>query len=93
LTAEQIRFAQTIYAAGSDLLTLINDILDLSKIEAGMLEIQPEPVAIARLVDELSRTFQPVAAQKGLALEIHIDEAAPAAIETDPARLSQILKT
>ena len=92
LTAEQIRFAQTIYAAGNDLLTLINDILDLSKIEAGMLDVRPERVVLARLGDELTRTFQPVAAHKGLALAIRIDPTAPAHLETDPARLSQSLK-
>jgi signal transduction histidine kinase/CheY-like chemotaxis protein/CHASE3 domain sensor protein len=92
LSPEQIRFAQTIHAAGNDLLTLINDILDLSKIEAGMLDVRPEPISIARLVDEVTRTVQPVAAQKRLALEVHVDESAPEPFETDPARLSQILK-
>ena len=92
LNAEQIKFAQTIYSAGNDLLTLINDILDLSKIEAGMLEVRPEAISVARLADELTRTFQPVAASKGLELAIEIDAAMPAHIEADPARLSQILK-
>jgi signal transduction histidine kinase/CheY-like chemotaxis protein/CHASE3 domain sensor protein len=92
LNEEQIRFAQTIYAAGNDLLTLINDILDLSKIEAGMLDVRPEPVAIARLVDEITRTFQPVAAQKRLALEVSASASAPEQLETDPARVSQILR-
>ena len=92
LSAEQIRFAQTIYAAGNDLLILINDILDLSKIEAGMLEVRPETIAVPRLIDELTRTFQPVAAQKGLELAIRGGATAPDHIEADPARLSQILK-
>ena len=92
LNPEQVRFAQTIYAAGNDLLTLINDILDLSKIEAGMLDVRSEPIAIARLVDELAGTFQPVAADKGLELELRVEATAPPAIEADPARLSQILK-
>ncbi len=92
LNAEQIRFAQTIYSAGNDLLTLINDILDLSKIEAGMLEVRPEPIALPRLVEDLTRTFQPIAAQKRLALDIRLDDAAPETIETDATRLSQILK-
>jgi signal transduction histidine kinase/CheY-like chemotaxis protein/CHASE3 domain sensor protein len=91
LTDEQIKFAETIYAAGNDLLTLINDILDLSKIEAGMLDVRPETIQIVRLVDELSRTFQPLAAVKGIELAIHslggLDR-----IESDPGRLSQILK-
>jgi signal transduction histidine kinase/CheY-like chemotaxis protein len=92
LNPEQIRFAQTIYAAGNDLLTLINDILDLSKIEAGMLDVRPEPIALPRLVEELGRTFQPIAAQRHLALEIHLADGAPDAIETDATRLSQVLK-
>ncbi|HET9622466.1 MAG TPA: response regulator [Kofleriaceae bacterium] len=91
LNAEQIRFAQTIYSAGNDLLTLINDILDLSKIDAGMLDVRPELVPIARLADELDRTFQPVAAQKGLDFQVRI-QGAPEMIETDPTRVMQILK-
>ena len=92
LNPEQIRFAQTIYAAGNDLLTLINDILDLSKIEAGMLDVRPESVALPRLIEELTRTFQPLAAQKHLELVIVAEDGAPDTIETDPARLSQIVK-
>jgi signal transduction histidine kinase/CheY-like chemotaxis protein/CHASE3 domain sensor protein len=92
LNDEQVRFARTIYDAGNDLLTLINDILDLSKIEAGMLEVRPEPIPLGRLVDEIGRTFQPIAAQKQLGLELRVDEAAPELIETDLTRLSQILK-
>ncbi|MBS0445047.1 MAG: response regulator [Proteobacteria bacterium] len=92
LTDEQVKFAQTISGAGNDLLALINDVLDLSKIEAGKVDVQPEPVLVAKAVDALVRTMQPIAAQKGLALRMAIDEAAPAAIETDAQRLAQILK-
>ena len=92
LSAEQVRYAETIYAAGNDLLMLINDILDLSKIEAGVLDVRPEPVPLPRLIDELARTFQPVADHKQLALELRIDPSAPEAIDTDPTRLLQILK-
>src|SRR5262249_46505963 len=67
LTPEQIKFAQTISSAGNDLLTLINDILDLSKIEAGKVEVTPEPVVVARAVDELASTFRAVADDKKLA--------------------------
>jgi signal transduction histidine kinase/CheY-like chemotaxis protein/CHASE3 domain sensor protein len=91
LNAEQVRFAETIHAAGNDLLMLINDILDLSKIEAGMLDVRPEPVAIARVLDELVQGFQAVAAQRQLGLEVRA-EAAPELIDTDPTRLSQILR-
>ena len=92
LNAEQIKFAQTIYAAGNDLLTLINDILDLSKVEAGKLDVRPESITIARLVDDLSNTFQPIATQKQLELVMSIEAGAPDKIETDPTRLQQILK-
>ncbi|HEV7556326.1 MAG TPA: CHASE3 domain-containing protein, partial [Kofleriaceae bacterium] len=92
LNAEQIKFAQTIYTAGNDLLTLINDILDLSKIEAGMLDVRAESVPLARVLDDLASTFQPVAAQKRLALDLRVAPGAPESIETDSMRLSQILK-
>jgi signal transduction histidine kinase/CheY-like chemotaxis protein/CHASE3 domain sensor protein len=91
LNAEQIKFAQTIYTAGNDLLTLINDILDLSKIEAGMLDVRPEPVVLSRLGDELAGVFQPVARQRSLDLQIQISSSLES-IETDPTRLNQILR-
>jgi signal transduction histidine kinase/CheY-like chemotaxis protein/CHASE3 domain sensor protein len=92
LTDEQVKFAQTIYSSGNDLLTLINDILDLSRIEAGKLDVRPEQVQLRRLTDELSNVFQPVAHDKKLEIDFTIDEGAPAAILTDPTRLQQILK-
>ena len=92
LSAEQIKFASTIYSAGNDLLTLINDILDLSKIEAGMLDVRTEPVPIERLLADLGSTFQPVAAQKQLALQLEVAPGTAASLETDPTRLLQILK-
>ncbi len=92
LSAEQIKFANTIYSAGNDLLTLINDILDLSKIEAGMLDVRTEPVVLERLLADLGNTFQPIAAQKQLAIELHAAPGVAASIETDPTRLLQILK-
>jgi signal transduction histidine kinase/ActR/RegA family two-component response regulator len=91
LTGEQIKFADTIYSAGNDLLTLINDILDLSKIEAGKLDVRPEIVSIARLVDDLKTTFEPVAKEKALELATSAT-GAPDGIETDPTRLQQILR-
>jgi signal transduction histidine kinase/DNA-binding response OmpR family regulator/CHASE3 domain sensor protein len=92
LTEEQVKFAQTIYSAGNDLLTLINDILDLSRIEAGKLDVRPEQVPLSRLLDELSNTFAPIAAQKSLEFAITTRDGLPAAIFTDPVRLQQILK-
>ncbi|WP_448663279.1 response regulator [Sphingomonas sp. CJ20] len=92
LTAEQIKFARTIESSGNDLLTLINDILDLSKIEAGHVDIRPEPVGLVRLGTDLRQVFQPVAQQRGLDLDIALDDEAPRGIETDRLRLEQILK-
>jgi CheY-like chemotaxis protein len=92
LTAEQIKFAQTISSAGNDLLAIINDILDLSKIESGKVELAPEAVVVARMMDDLVRTFQPVARNKGLGFNATVAPHAPESIETDPQRLGQILK-
>jgi signal transduction histidine kinase/CHASE3 domain sensor protein len=92
LTEEQIKFAQTIYSAGNDLLTLINDILDLSRIEAGKLDVRPESVPLGRMLEELSNGFQPIAKERGLEFSITREDGLPSAIYTDPVRLQQILK-
>jgi CheY-like chemotaxis protein/CHASE3 domain sensor protein len=92
LTAEQIKFAETIYSAGNDLLTLINDILDLSKIEAGKLDVRPEEVTVLRLRDELADIFGPLARDKGIELTATVERDVPATIFTDPTRLQQVLK-
>ena len=87
-----MRYAQTIQSSGNDLLTLINDILDLSKIEAGHMEIKPEPLALARLTKDLTNLFTPVAEKKNLEFRIEVAPECPATIETDGQRLEQILK-
>jgi len=92
LNAEQVKFAQTIYSAGNDLLTLINDILDLSRIEAGKLDVRPESVPLGRLAEELSNTFEPIAKDRGLEFSIRSEPGLPAVIFTDPTRLTQILR-
>jgi len=92
LTPEQLKFAQTIYGAGNDLLNLINDILDLSKVEAGRLELQPQFVSVHRLVDAMQRVFEPLASQKKLAFELRVEPDAPASMVTDNQRVEQILK-
>jgi signal transduction histidine kinase/DNA-binding response OmpR family regulator/CHASE3 domain sensor protein len=92
LDAEQVRFAQTIHGAGNDLLALINDILDLSKIEAGRLDVRLDAIPLARLADDLSRTFHPIASARQLALEFRIEPGAPDVIDSDPTRLPQILR-
>jgi CheY-like chemotaxis protein/CHASE3 domain sensor protein len=92
LTAQQVKFAQTITSAGNDLLSLINDVLDLSRIEAGKVEVAPEAVSVARTVDGLIKTFQPAADQKRLRFSTTVEPGVPEQIETDPQRLGQILK-
>ena len=85
LTDEQVKYAKTIQSSGNDLLNLINDILDLSKIEAGHVEIRPETVSLERLVKDIRQVFQPIAQEKNLAFEIDIAPECPATIDTDRA--------
>lgn len=92
LTAEQVKYAQTIYGAGNDLLTLINDILDLSKIEAGKMDVTLTDVPIARITGTLTRTFEPVAADKGLRFSVVVEPGTPERIFTDQQRVEQVLK-
>ncbi|WP_028035463.1 response regulator [Chelativorans sp. J32] len=92
LTADQIKYAQTIETAGNDLLTLINDILDISRIEAGHLEIQPQRVRIDDITRKLETTFQPSAMQKGLSFRTEVSQNLPAEMEIDPQRIEQVLK-
>ncbi len=92
LTEEQVKYARTIQSSGNDLLNLINDILDLSKIEAGHVEIHPEVTPLARMATGLRQLFDPVAQEKKLDFAIEIDETIPRSFETDPQRLEQILK-
>ena len=92
LTSEQVQYAKTIQAAGNDLLTLINDILDLSKIESGHMEMHPDSVSIKQLMTDLERTFQPVADQKGLTFRQQILPGCPSTLVTDRQRLEQVLK-
>ena len=92
LSDEQVRFAQTISGAGNDLLVLINDILDLSKIEAGKVEVNPETIPLAPTVQVLVETMAPLAQQRGLALNASVEAGTPERIETDGQRLGQILK-
>jgi CheY-like chemotaxis protein/signal transduction histidine kinase/CHASE3 domain sensor protein len=92
LTATQVKYAQTITSAGNDLLRLINDVLDLSRIEAGKVELAPEQVSISNAVESLAKTFQPTADQNGLRFSWVIEPGAPEQVETDQQRLGQILK-
>ncbi|MDX6508305.1 MAG: hypothetical protein QOG81_57, partial [Gaiellaceae bacterium] len=93
LTEKQTEFANTIFSAGSDLLDLINDILDLSKVEAGKMDLNPREVKLADLRDFVERSFRLVAEDKGLDLGVEIEGAnVPPTIYTDEQRLQQVLK-
>ena len=92
LSAEQVKFAESIYSAGNDLLNLINDILDISKVEAGKLEVRPENATVARLIEGLRGMFQPMAADKALDFHVEVQPGTPPMIFTDRQRLEQILK-
>src|SRR5256885_604953 len=92
LTPKQIDYAQTIYAAGADLLALISDILDLAKIESGTITLDFGPLRLTDLQDYVDRTFRPTALEQNLDFTISIDPRLPTVIETDEKRLQRILK-
>ncbi|KPC49089.1 response regulator [Amantichitinum ursilacus] len=92
LDAEQVKFAQSIYSAGNDLLTLINDILDLSKVEAGKLELWPQSITPRGALEPLEQLFRPLAASRNIDFEIVLEPSLPPQMYTDPSRLQQILK-
>jgi signal transduction histidine kinase/CheY-like chemotaxis protein len=92
LTEKQVEFAGTIHTSGSDLLTLINDILDLSKVEAGKMDVSIAPVTLSDVGGRIERTFREVAEQKGLAFAVELDERVGPTIETDAQRLEQVLR-
>ncbi|HWE91808.1 MAG TPA: HAMP domain-containing protein [Pseudonocardiaceae bacterium] len=92
LTPKQVEFANVIHSAGSDLLQLINDILDLSKVEAGKMDIHTERFRVAELLDYVHSTFQPLTAEKGLRFEIVVAPDMPAELFTDQQRLRQVLR-
>lgn len=92
LTEDQVKYARTIQSSGNDLLNLINDILDLSKIEAGHVEIQPGSVSVERVANNLRQVFQPLATDKKLDFAVEVAPGCARSIETDPQRLEQVLK-
>lgn len=92
LSEDQIESAKIIHSGGLDLLTLINDILDLSKVEAGKLDIQMEEVRLDDLLQSLRYQFNPVAKEKGLSFILKIDDQIPEIVTTDGQRTEQILK-
>ncbi len=92
LTEKQIEFSKTIHQAGFDLLGLINDILDLSKVEAGRMDVNVDEVSIAAELAALERAFAAIAEEKGVAFALEVAPDAPTAIGTDPQRLQQVLR-
>jgi CheY-like chemotaxis protein/signal transduction histidine kinase len=92
LMPEQVKYARGIASAGNDLLALINDILDLSKIEARKVEVSRGSVNLAELALRLAETFEPIALQKQILFRVDRDAKLPESIDTDGQRLSQILK-
>ncbi|CRK57176.1 Putative SigmaB asociated two-component system sensor protein [Alloactinosynnema sp. L-07] len=92
LTPKQVEYAGIIHSAGSDLLQLINDILDLSKVEAGKMDVSPERIPLRRLLDYAEATFRPLTTQKNLDFRISSTGGVPTEVVTDDARLRQVLR-
>ncbi|MCW5589738.1 MAG: response regulator [Legionellales bacterium] len=92
LTEEQVEEARVIHNGGLELLSLINDILDLSKVEAGKLTLVPEDVYLADMIKDLSQQFDPIAKESGVAFKLELDPTLPKTIFTDSQRVEQILK-
>lgn len=92
LTAKQIQFAQTIASSGADLLELINQILDLARIESGKVEIQVEQVDVAELAQAMEQQFRALAESKKLGFEVHCDPSLPKTISTDGRHLGQVIR-
>nr|WP_173528880.1 HAMP domain-containing protein [Nonomuraea antri] len=92
LSVQEVEFATTIHNAGSDLLQLINDILDLSKIEAGRMDVRPERLPLSKLLDYVDATFRPLTVDRRLTFEIDVRAGAPRELYHDERRLQQILR-
>jgi CheY-like chemotaxis protein/HAMP domain-containing protein/signal transduction histidine kinase len=92
LTPKQVEYAETILASGSDLLGLISDVLDLSKVEAGKMALAAGEVEVAALTEHVERSFRPLAEEKGLHFKLETDPAVSSVIRTDRQRLEQVLK-
>jgi HAMP domain-containing protein/CheY-like chemotaxis protein/signal transduction histidine kinase len=92
LTSKQVEFARTIHSAGTDLLNLISDILDLSKIESGTVTVEAEEIPFSKLLDTVDRAFRHEAENRKLSFDIHLDPHLSRGIVTDSKRLMQVLK-
>jgi signal transduction histidine kinase/DNA-binding response OmpR family regulator len=91
LTTKQVEYAQTIYSSGSDLLTIINEILDLSKVESGKIAVNIAEVSLADLTEAIEQKFRLIAQDKGLKFHIIVADDVPAMLRTDGQRLQQII--
>ncbi|WP_050507845.1 MULTISPECIES: HAMP domain-containing protein [Streptomyces] len=92
LNEQEVQFAITIHRAGSDLLQLINDILDLSKIEAGRMDVRPKRLPLIKLLNYVHDTFRPMTLDRGLAFEVSVSESVPKELFSDEQRLQQVLR-
>jgi CheY-like chemotaxis protein/HAMP domain-containing protein/putative methionine-R-sulfoxide reductase with GAF domain len=92
LSSKQLEYAATIHGSGKDLLNLINDILDLSKIEAGQLQFSLEQVPLSELTESVQALFAPVAEDRGLGFELSLEDGLPRSLHTDLQRSQQVLK-
>ena len=92
LTSDQVEYAQVIQSSGQGLLSLIDEILDLSKIESGKMDLEYSTVFLQEIADDMKTLFQPVAQDRKLEFEISIDKGLPSQIDTDKMRLEQVLK-
>src|SRR5262249_41771264 len=92
LSAKQTEYAKTIHSSGNDLLMLINDILDLSKIESGTVVLDIGELRFADLHNYVDRTFRHVAEAKGVDFSVELDPALPRVLTTDSKRLQQVIK-
>jgi len=91
LTEDQRECVSTMQAAGEDLLVILNDVLDFSRIESGRMEVRPASVSLASLLETLRRIMMPAAMEKGLSLETDLDPLLPRHVQVDPVRLKQVL--
>src|ERR1700754_2907155 len=92
LNEKQVEFARSIHSAGSDLLNLINDILDLSKIESGTVSVEAEDITFAALRESAERNFRHIAENKSLPFNLEFDPGLPLTFTSDSKRLQQIVK-
>ncbi len=92
LTGQEVEFATTIHRSGADLLQLINDILDLSKVEAGRMDLRPKRLPLTKLLDYVRATFRPLTLDRGLSFEVTVGDDVPAELHSDEQRLQQVLR-